>query len=886
MKKQNHLRLKKLSWIIIIFGFLTNLSYSQTIVYSSNASAMELLAAKEVRRYIYLRTGLLLNVQPVSSISGSGDIIVVAKDTDPLLKNLTNLKAPAGGFFIKSENVSGRNFLIIAGNSSASTLYGAYRFAEKLGCRFYLHGDVLPDARIELNLEGFDEKGQPVTKNGRQWTTRGIQPFQNFPPGAVMWGTDDWKMYISQLPKMGMNFVGLHTYMHDPEDDHVGDYGPNLNIWLGHEDDLNEDGTVSYAFDATFFHTHQGIIGWGGTNTSDLVGGTSQLFPTDGYPSEFIGETYHKDQAGFTASFNKSGKLFSEVFKLSNELGVITAMGIELPIGRDGESGEEPLVNGVPDLLQDRLRDKYGLDPLSQEASAEIYKGMYKWLMFNDIPVDYFWLWTTEIWMPWGGASLDSLRVALAKENIATAVSVYESMSPKPFKQFATGGWILGGQGDPDVFGDVLPDFNSAYACMNPPYDKDGKRMKTGDWIDMVPSERIKWPFTWMEYDYALEQPSFHMNRVFKDGWEAYEQNSDGFLGEFWRTKMIAPMFAAVKDITWDYAPTSLEIKIDIPSDRESRDEKITAAHLDWAEHEFGPGPAADHIAYHFADFEKRNKRRFQNVTNFIEGADDIYSQGYIKGDDWGSDHIWGPWEEERSWFKWIDDWGKLRNQVEGAGNLARFDYWYNVLKAHKLMAHFASELNQYEAKTAAADLKTAAVHRSKLARLWEQIMSTQVQRIYDEVDLGVILNLDWRTWKNWVEGLYDRKFVDAGGILPADKDPSQEYTGRKYITCIPLLTQVKPDEQVNIKSLIMGDVSNPTLYYRTLGGSSFTSIEMTHDARGVYRAEIPGQQNDFEWYVTANTSLGDVIFPATADAQPDNRMYQTVVVASLSNSN
>jgi hypothetical protein len=201
-------------------------------------------------------------------------------------------------------------------------------------------------------------------------------------------------------------------------------------------------------------------------------------------------------------------------------------------------------------------------------------------------------------------------------------------------------------------------------------------------------------------------------------------------------------------------------------------------------------------------------------------------------------------------------------------------------------MAHFASELNQYEAKTAAAELKTAAVHRSKLARLWEQIMSTQVQRIYDEVDLGVILNLDWRTWKNWVEGLYDRKFFDAGGILPADKDPSQEYTGRKYITCIPLLTQVKPDEQVNIKSLIMGDVSNPTLYYRTLGGSSFTSIEMTHDARGVYRAEIPGQQNDFEWFVTANTSLGDVIFPATAGAQPDNRMYQTVVVASLSNSN
>ena len=58
--------------------------------------------------------------------------------------------------------------------------------------------------------------------------------------------------------------------MSDPEDDHVGDYGPNLNVWIGHENDLNTDGTVDFAYDATFFHTHQQIIGWGKTNTSEL----------------------------------------------------------------------------------------------------------------------------------------------------------------------------------------------------------------------------------------------------------------------------------------------------------------------------------------------------------------------------------------------------------------------------------------------------------------------------------------------------------------------------------------------------------------------------------------------------------------------------------------
>jgi hypothetical protein len=457
---------------------------------------------------------------------------------------------------------------------------------------------------------------------------------------------------------------------------------------------------------------------------------------------------------------------------------------------------------------------------------------------------------------------------------------VFKNMPQKPFKQFALGGWITGAQGNPDVFGDVLPDMNAAYAAMNPPYNRQGRQLRTEDWIEKISSERIKWPFTWMEYDYALEQPSFHMYRVYEDAWDAYEQNADGFLGEFWRTKMIAPMFAAFKDVSWDYTPTGSKITHDIPSDHAGRFTKIDATHLDWAIHEFGPGPAADYIASYFAAFEKRKDKRFRNVTNFIEGADDIYSQGYIKGDDWGSDHIWGPWEEEKSWFKWIDDWGEMRDQVNGAGNIARFDYWHNVLKAHKLMANIASEINQYEKKTKSGNLTAAAAHRSKLARLWERMMTTHVQRIHDEVDLGVILNLHWRTWRNWIEGKYDAAFVAAGGTLPNDKDPSKEYTGEKFITCIPLLTQVRPNEKLLIKALIMGKVSNPTLYYRKLGSDSFEKLAMKHQARAVYRAAIPAQKDDYEWYVTASTSLGDVVFPATAYAPDAQKMYQTVIVS------
>ena len=52
---------------------------------------------------------------------------------------------------------------------------GAYRLAEHLGVRFYVHGDVVPDGRIPLTMPQLDEMGTPL------FNRRGIQPFHDFP---------------------------------------------------------------------------------------------------------------------------------------------------------------------------------------------------------------------------------------------------------------------------------------------------------------------------------------------------------------------------------------------------------------------------------------------------------------------------------------------------------------------------------------------------------------------------------------------------------------------------------------------------------------------------------------------------------------------------------
>jgi hypothetical protein len=67
--------------------------------------------------------------------------------------------------------------------------------------------------------------------------------------------------------------------------------------------------------------------------------------------------------------------------------------------------------------------------------------------------------------------------------------------------------------------------------------------------------------------------------------------------------------------------------------------------------------------------------------------------------------------------------------------------------------------------------------------------------------------------------------------------------------------------------------VGTPTLKYRVLGGSTWTSITASNVGRSVYSATIPGQTQDFEYYLES----GSAVYPVTANST--SPIYQTVVV-------
>ena len=238
-------------------------------------------------------------------------MIVVGTKAQPAVQALladAKLKTAVDGlaaeqYVLKTLQHEGRPVLLVAGGDATGTLYAAYRFAEHLGVRFYLHGDVIPDKQIALELPTLDETRKPL------FDRRGIQPFHDFPEGPDWWSRDGYKAILGQLPKMGMNFFGLHTY---PE----GDVGPEPLVWIGPPREIAPDGKVKASYPSRHFTTSNVTEAWGYRpgKTSDYVFGAAEMFDRDDYGADYMRDTYPWNKMSpeqCNALFDRMGEFLS-----------------------------------------------------------------------------------------------------------------------------------------------------------------------------------------------------------------------------------------------------------------------------------------------------------------------------------------------------------------------------------------------------------------------------------------------------------------------------------------------------------------------------------------------------------------------------------------------
>jgi uncharacterized protein YukE len=321
---------------------------SAAIVPGEKASSLELLAAREVQRYLCRISGTLLPLEGMEAGTAEPKrplILVGTAESSSLVAALARQgqtipgKESLGdqGFVVKRMMHEGRPLLVIAGATPIGALYGAYTFLEQMEIGFYLGGDTLPGHKLPLDVPAIDLAQKPV------FAVRGSLPWYNFLNSPTTWDLDDFKYFFDQTGKMKNNFVGFHTYDSEP-------FAPYADA----------KGRLVYAEPLVTSLNY----GWGavrGLRTNQFGFGTGDYFDQEAFGSRAVTESKGRDDA-----IRRAQALLAAGLEYGKRRGVRVCVGFEV-------SGD-PTLSESQAALEARLRELLRAYPM----------------------LDYVWLWQSE----------------------------------------------------------------------------------------------------------------------------------------------------------------------------------------------------------------------------------------------------------------------------------------------------------------------------------------------------------------------------------------------------------------------------------------------------------------------------------------------------------
>ncbi len=135
---------------------------------------------------------------------------------------------------------------------------------------------------------------------------------------------------LGQLPKLRMNFFGLHTY---PQ----GGVGPEPLVWIGRPGDIGPDGKVKASYASRHFTTGNVTGAWGyrPMKTGDYVFGAAAFFDRDDYAADYMNGTYPWNRMSpeqCNRLFDRMGETLRDAFSFARSVGVKTCVGTETPL--------------------------------------------------------------------------------------------------------------------------------------------------------------------------------------------------------------------------------------------------------------------------------------------------------------------------------------------------------------------------------------------------------------------------------------------------------------------------------------------------------------------------------------------------------------------------
>ena len=379
---------------------------------------MARLAARELQRYWYARTGGVLREGPAGG-TGGAIILATAETAGPEWADLARQARTLGpaAALLRTVARGPHRDLVIVGSDEPGLLYGAYRACERWGVYFHLHGDSLPDAPLAEAPE-INEDRVPL------FATRGLHPFHNFPEGPDGWSTEAYRLHIAQLAKMGMNFFGFHSYT-----DSKRPFEPQ--VWIGLPDEVRPDGGVGADYAVENWHPRCGAWGYKPMDPADLPLEAARLVPEATYPD-------HADAKHAPDLFQRIGERWADVFTFARQRGVKTCLGLEIPLH-------------LPETLRERIRAGGG-NPDDPERHTDVFGGIFTRIARTH-PLDYFWLYIPENWV-WAQSIPEAEVDAVVREVERARAALADCGADL---KLGVAGWVIGPRNDPLALERRLP---------------------------------------------------------------------------------------------------------------------------------------------------------------------------------------------------------------------------------------------------------------------------------------------------------------------------------------------------------------------------------------------------------------------------------------------
>eukprot|EP01065_Artemidia_motanka_P023929 TRINITY_DN28586_c0_g1_i1.p1 TRINITY_DN28586_c0_g1~~TRINITY_DN28586_c0_g1_i1.p1 ORF type:complete len:929 (+),score=311.43 TRINITY_DN28586_c0_g1_i1:88-2874(+) len=887
------------------------------------ALAGDAYVARELRRYVYHATGALPSLADTRSNAsgavaewlgqgGAREAVVLtspggglASAGCPALRTALAVSAEDGAHAVVVCPMGASRVTALVGAGDTGRLYAVATAAEQLGIRFEVHGDVLPDPTQSggLPLRAHASAHLPLQHavlDSPLFTTRGLQPFHDFPEGPDWWDGDMYKLVITQISKMKMNFVGLHTY---PYADGIPTTGKDEpTVWVGTVDGLYANGSVKpeAAYLTSYANTGRSEWGMQAKPTSEYNWGTGEIFESDCWappPMSADSCPYPSSPQSAAALFDRTSAMLNDAFTYGKAVGVQSCVGTETPLSAPTPPPPKCWATGAPVCYRDTTARvlPHTVTLRSERNTLEWCAGECALAGYRYAGVEYAVACFCSNKLP-NATVLDPKECAAMKcagnrsENCGGSyvVSVYpfeceNTTAAAPTTQeyyegiftrlnktvpaldwywvWTPEAWEWGKMKSTDpVFTKAIDDLTAAMAA----HDRviPDVKMATNGWVvGPLPDRSIfdkTLPETWdaitsidLNTGHDPVDPAYvNVTRHPKWAIPWMEDDPDMTAPQLWVNRTLKHMEDAKRygcsgllGIHWRTRQTSPQISA---MAQKSWQPSLTSADFwrAWAEAQFGAA-VADSAA---AVFESVDSELMPLVVQWSGGPGKMHPTCLPAGT-----------------FAFVDLLSGIRASVSGAQNGARFDYWLNQFEFMRSLAAAECAWDGVNKAVKAGD-KAAAVAGEVMLVQNVTAMMRSLQRSFSTMgDLGNYVDLESHSMADVLGATSEAVRKLAGSLPPAAQAP-KTFVGKPILTVPVARSTADEGAPFSIRALVLAEQRCAvTLFHRELGAGPFTSTAFANANRSVFTASLPAPRSDFEWYASAACGGDGAVFPAGA---------------------